>query len=248
MRRTGLIALLLSSFTVLGACESGTASSTASQRTSSTQYSTVPASVVRGSGGVDTAALERQFAAEQGQPYRTEKTTTYGFEALPFQIQTVRLVGHGVCALAYAIDSEGRTTLVYDSGYVFPACGEVDLDIVQVSLVNLDKRPLLVLDERKFGFACVGGSTREVVTAVFFDTTAGFRKVLALERSAFDFDDAEGRRGSRTWYRYADIYPNGCSDTCTYLSVFAIGSKGVGEPPFSLYGWNPEHTALVGLR
>jgi hypothetical protein len=185
-----------------------------------------------------------------GDTFRMDRTAWYDLDTLPTRVVVLRAVGRGaVRHLAYAVDQEKPVTAFYDSGYLSPECGDDELEVTNVTLAYVGMRPLIVLEETRSGLPCVGQSTRENVTASFFDVRGAFRKVLVLGKSNIDHADPEdGVRGTPT-FRHASFFPNSCTNprSCLYLSVFTASSDRHFRQDVSTYRWNEDTTALVEI-
>jgi hypothetical protein len=190
------------------------------------------------------------MSVARGDTERVDRTAWYDLDTLLARVVVLRVVGRGtVRHVAYAVGRGRAGAMFYDSGYLSPECGDDRLEVTNVTLAYVGMRPLIVLEQTRTGVLCAGESTRESVTASFYDVRGGFRRVLVLERSRVDHADPEDGVPGTPTFQHRYFFPNSCTTprSCLYLSVFTASSKRPFRQGSSTYTWNEDTTALVPI-
>ena len=199
---------------------------------------------------LDTTKVLAEMSQKDSDTFRFASVAYYDFPELPDRIAVLHATGvHSEHTFAFTLNRLGEAHAFYDSQFT-SECGEDQPGPTIVTLLEVAKRPLVVLEEARVGVLCVGQSTREIATATFFDPRGSFRKVLALERSNVNHGNYEDSTTTRPTFRHTYFVPNACTGAagCLYLSVFTASSELGYHQHFYSYHWNSDSTALVGFR
>ena len=208
----------------------------------------------------DTTALLGQMSDERnGVKFEIQRLATYRLgdwqQPFPFLVTILQVGGPGVVrGLGFATGRDGKTVQFYDSGYLAPGeCGGLTFSVPEVRSLFLTGRPLVVVVERRNYEGCEDPSVADTSTALFFDGSLDFRRVLTLNERIVKSVAVEEDHGDTTSYsptaqafRFTYYTPNVCRATCENLSIQTIASEGNYGPIVSWYEWNADTTQLVG--
>jgi len=202
---------------------------------------------------LDIGKLETDVSHQRSDAFRRTRTATYEYKNQPFAVEVVRLASDFTgtyTIMAFGLQTDAEPLAFYKSGFIRPECGTLEVDVPAVTLMSLADRPLVVIDERRYATGCSGESTKDTLSARFYDAANGFKQVWTQERLTVDFND-DGRSAPRASSRVTYLYANGClrwPEQCSFISVFTTSSDRTYRQPYYSYQWNKDFSAIVGVR